>query len=103
MIAYAQSSADAAHAFVARFNEVILFPLITLLTAIALLMFLWGGFQFVVSSGNPEGRKTGQRHMLWGIIGMLIMLSAYAILTVAANTVPGVELDRYNQQDTFFR
>lgn len=101
MIAFAQGSTVAAHQFVARLNEVIFFPLITLLTAIALLMFLWGGFQFVLGSGNPEARKTGQRHMIWGIIGMLVMLSAYAILTVAANTVPGVDLDRYNQQDIF--
>ncbi|HMA77993.1 MAG TPA: hypothetical protein VKP88_02520 [Candidatus Paceibacterota bacterium] len=101
MIVYAQGSVAAAHGFVARFNEVILFPLIVLLSALALLMFLWGGLQYVLGAGNPEARKTGQRHMLWGIIGLLVMVSAYAILSVAVNTIPGAELDRYNQQNVF--
>lgn len=101
MYAYAQTSAEVAHSFVARINDVILFPLIALLTALALLLFLWGGFQYVLGSSNADVRSKGQRHMFWGIIGMLVMLSAYSILTVAANTVPGVELDRYNQQDIF--
>jgi multidrug transporter EmrE-like cation transporter len=101
MIAYAQTSVENARAFVERLNEVIIFPLITLLAAIALLLFLWGGLQFVLGAGNPEARKTGQRHMIWGIIGLLVMVSAYAILSVAVNTLPGAELDRYSTQGVF--
>lgn len=75
-----------AASFVETFNEVILFPLITLLIAVALLTFVYGGFEFITNANNSSGRETGRKHMLFGIIGMLVMLSALAILSLAANT-----------------
>lgn len=86
MIAHAQSAAAVAQGFVARLNEVILFPLITLLMAVALLIFLYGCFLYVARSGVEAERQRGSQHILWGIIGMLVMLSAYAILVIAAGT-----------------
>ena len=75
-----------AQTFVDKVNAIILFPLITLLTSIALLMFLWGAFEFVRGADSEDARNTGRRHMLYGIIGLLIMLSAYAIIKIAAST-----------------
>lgn len=76
----------AAEALLARINEVILFPLISLMIGVALLIFLWGAFQFVYQAGNEGAREVGRRHMLWGIIGFVIMLSALTILQIAAGT-----------------
>ena len=93
MQAHAQEAADIAQSFLDKINEAILFPLITLLMVVALLVFLWGGFQFVMGANDPSARTTGKQHLLWGVIGMLVMLSAYTILSIAANTfgvnVPG--------------
>lgn len=98
MFAYAQTvGTELAHSFVAQINQIILFPLITLMTAVALLVFLWGGFQYVLNAANDGKRAEGQKHMLWGVIGLLVMLSAYAILNIAANTIPSVDLDRYSR------
>ncbi|MFN3188483.1 MAG: hypothetical protein ACK42D_02995 [Candidatus Paceibacteria bacterium] len=84
---YAQSpGATVAASFVAKFNEVILFPIITLLIAVALLVFIYGAFKYIAGAGNPTARAEGQKHIMWGIIGMFVMLSAYAILSIAANT-----------------
>jgi len=84
---YAQSTGvTVAQQFVADFNEVILFPIITLLIAVALLVFMWGCFQYIANAANPTARAEGQKAMLWGIIGLFIMLTAYAILSIAANT-----------------
>ena len=86
-IAYASSHhTSVAQGFVAKINDVILFPLITLLLALALLLFLWGAFRFIAGAGDEEARTTGKRHMLFGVIGMLIMVSAFAILQIAAGT-----------------
>lgn len=49
-------------------------------------MFLWGGFQFILNAHNPTARETGKKHMIFGIIGLLVMVSAAAILAIAANT-----------------
>jgi hypothetical protein len=82
MIAYAADGAHvtAAKAALVKINEVILFPLMTLMIAIALLVFLWGAFEFVSSAASDEGQ------MMYGIIGLLVMISAYAILKIAAGT-----------------
>lgn len=93
--AYAATEAQiAAQCLVDKINQVVFFPLIGLLMAIAFLIFLWGAFEFVKNSDNEAGRQTGRTHLLYGTIGMLIMLSAYAILNIAAGTfglgLPGV-------------
>lgn len=100
MIAFAQTGTELAHSFVARINAVILFPLITLLTAVALVYFLWGGFQYVYNASNDTKRAAGKQHMIWGVIGLLVMLSAYSILSIAANTI-GVDTDQYNRPPQF--
>ncbi len=87
-IAHAAASPGVAEtqAFVAQFNSIILFPFIGFLTAVAVLIFMWGCFQYIVNSGNSSARAEGQKHIMWGIIGLLIMLMAYAILSLAAGT-----------------
>ncbi len=72
--------------FVSSVNEVILFPLITLLTAIAFLVFIYGCFEYISNANNPAARAVGQSHIMWSIVGMFVMLLAYGILAVAANT-----------------
>lgn len=86
MIAYA-APADVARGFLATFNEVILYPLITLMMVVALIVFLWGSFEFISNANNPGARDEGRKHILWGIIGLVVMASAYAILNVAAGTI----------------
>jgi hypothetical protein len=85
--AHAATNAQiAAMCFVDRINGAILFPLITLLSAVAFIVFLWGGFQYIKNADNEQGRQVGSAHMLYGVIGLLVMLSAYAILSIAAGT-----------------
>ena len=72
--------------FVAKVNEVILFPLIALLSGIALLFFLYGAAEYIMNAANDQGREQGKKHLFYGIIGLVIMLSAYTILSIAAGT-----------------
>lgn len=97
-IAYAATPGAAeAASFVAKFNEVILFPIIALLIGVALLVFMYGSFQYIANANNPTGREAGQKHIMWSIIGLFVMLSAYAILSLAANTLGlGDQLDCAN-------
>jgi len=84
--AQASDAQVAAQCFVNRINEVILFPLIALLMAVAFLLFLYGAFEYVKNSNNEAARETGRNHLVYGVIGMLVMLSAMAILGIAAGT-----------------
>ena len=77
---------EAAYAFVERFNEVILYPVILLLTGIAFLVFLYGCLIYITHAENSSAREEGRSHIIYSLIGMFVMLVAYAILTIAANT-----------------
>jgi hypothetical protein len=94
----AQSPGTAeAYEFVARFNEVILYPVILLLTGIAFLVFLYGCLIYITHAENSSAREQGRNHIIYSLIGMFVMLVAYAILTIAANTFGlGEELDCSN-------
>jgi hypothetical protein len=102
MYAYAASQAQiVAQGFLAKINDAILFPLITLLMAVALLIFLYGAFEYVRGAVSESDRETGKRHLLYGTIGMLVMLSAYALLSIAAATFNlGGELDNATYDGT---
>ena len=80
------TAAAEAASFVATFNEVILFPTIALLSAVALLVFLYGCAEYVMGASQEDARKKGVNHITFGIIGLVIMVSAYAILAIAAAT-----------------
>lgn len=84
--AAASSAEHAAQCFVNKINDAILFPLITLMMALAFLFFLYGAFEYVKNAGNDSAREIGRQHLFYGVIGMLVMLSAFAILNVAAGT-----------------
>jgi hypothetical protein len=72
--------------FVADFNRIILFPTIALLSAVAFLVFLWGTSQYFFNAANDQARQEGVKHITFGIIGLVIMVSAFAILSIAAST-----------------
>lgn len=93
MLAFAQSegAVTAAKSILARFEDAILFPIMSLLVAVAFLSFFYGAFQFVYGSSEGEVRAEGKKHMLWGIIGLFIMLSAMGLLRIAAGTF-GIEV-----------
>ncbi len=69
-----------------RIQGAILYPLVSLLMGVALLIFLWGVFRYISNAEGDEARETGKKHMLYGIIGLVVMVSAVAILEIAKAT-----------------
>ncbi len=43
--------------------------------------------KFIWNSGNAEKRQEGQTHMIYGVIGLAIMLSVYGIVTFILKTL----------------
>lgn len=75
---------------VANFSRVLIDPLIALLFGAGLLVFMFGVAEFLFNFnvlGKQDSKEVGKQHMLWGIVGMFIMVSALAILQFIANTV----------------
>lgn len=46
----------------------------------ALVMMVWGGFQWLTSAGSPDKVKSGTGTMLWAIIGLIVVLASYLLV-----------------------
>ncbi len=67
--------------------KLIVNPIIQVVFAVAIVIFVYGIFEFVRGADNPEVRKQGQQHMLWGLIGLAIMISVFTIMRILLNTL----------------
>jgi len=76
-----------AESFISKIETNIIQPIISLLFVLALAYFLWGIFEFVRNSSSDEGRKTGIKHMTWGIIGLFVMVSVVGIISIIKNSI----------------
>jgi hypothetical protein len=64
----------------------ILNPVMAVIFAAALVYFLYGLMVFLFSAGEESARSEGKQHMLWGVVGMLVMVSVFSILSLALHT-----------------
>jgi hypothetical protein len=69
-----------------KIDRYILNPIIILMFMIALAVFFWGIVQFISNADADKAREEGRQNILWGIIGMFIMVSAYGIIRVILAT-----------------
>lgn len=88
-VAHAQSAPASVIEFIGRVNQYFLNPLIVLMFAIALVTFIWGMFSFFGNKDNSEELEKGKRHILWGILGMAIMVSVFGIMNFISSTTIG--------------
>ena len=60
----------------------LLFMSSALAIIILFIMFVVGSFKYLTSAGNPEKVKSARSTLMYAIIGFVVFLSAYVILTV---------------------
>ncbi len=68
-------------------NTYIINPIIGFMIAVALIYFLYGVVVFLHGMDSEDKRKEGRKHMIWGIVGLFIMVSAFGIMNLICNTV----------------
>ena len=54
--------------------------------ALAALVFVWGVAQYVMAAGNEEARKTGKDKIVYGLIGLFVLVSFWGILSIITTT-----------------
>ncbi|KKQ03104.1 MAG: hypothetical protein US18_C0017G0013 [Parcubacteria group bacterium GW2011_GWB1_36_5] len=74
------------NSFLTNVNQQIINPLIIFLFALAMVYFLYGLVEFIGNGANDEKKTIGKSHMLWGVVGLTIMMGVWAILGVVLNT-----------------
>lgn len=61
---------------------------LTLLTALAVLVFLYGLMKNMFKGqGSDTARSEGRKLMLWGVIGLFVMTSVWGLVTIIASFV----------------
>ena len=58
--------------------------LIPILVAVALIYFIWGLLQFILSAGG-EDHEAGKTKMWWGIIALFVIVSIWGIVAYIGN------------------
>ncbi len=65
---------------------IIIDPLILLIFSVGFVVFLWGLVEFMRNVESESSRETGKQHMLWGLVGMFIMIAVQGIIAIALDT-----------------
>jgi len=73
--------------FIANIVEHIINPIIGIVFALGFALFLWGVASYILKSGNETDRQTGKDHIIWGLVGMLIMVAVGGIINMIRNTL----------------
>jgi Na+/melibiose symporter-like transporter len=96
-IAYAADNVDS---LLYRLNDKVINPLIEFAFIIALVVFLFGVMEFIRGAGNEEKRTKGKQHMLWGIVGFLVMFGVFGIINLIIGTfsIQGVTVTNKEQK-----
>ena len=68
----------------------ILNPILLLLTGIAGVVFIFGVLEFLWSLSKGQNPETGKLHMIWGVVGLFVMVGALGILNVIESIVQGL-------------
>ncbi len=55
-------------------------PLYQLAVGCAIIYFLYGIFKFIIDFNDPQKKNLGKSHLLYGTIGLFIILSVGGIL-----------------------
>ncbi|MBU6323248.1 MAG: hypothetical protein KGI41_00150 [Patescibacteria group bacterium] len=72
--------------FLANVEGAIVNPLITLIALAAFVLFLWGGVEFIMNAGDESKREEGKKKLIWGLVGLVVIFGAKAILSIALAT-----------------
>ncbi len=57
---------------------------------IAVIMILWGGFTWITAGGNEDKVATAKKIISAAVVGLIVVLLAWAIVTFVVNTADDV-------------
>jgi hypothetical protein len=57
--------------------------------SLALVMFIYGGFTWMLSSGNSDKVTKGKNTLVWASIGLVVIFSSYALVRFVLQGITG--------------
>ena len=90
---------DAMNDVIGRFTTYIIDPAILVIFSAGFFLFIWGLVVFLWKLNEGGDNKQEKAHMLWGIVGMFIMVSVWGIINLLDNTF-GLDVPTPKSQKT---
>lgn len=59
---------------------------IPFIIGLGVLVFIYGVFNFVTSAGDEEARAGAKQLIIWGIIGIFVMVSVWGLVNILSGT-----------------
>lgn len=81
-----------AQELVDKITSMVFQPLALLLFSVGFLVFIYGLVEFMYDPSNSSRQTTGKQHMIYGTIGLLIMVSIWGIVHLVTDTL-GLQRD----------
>lgn len=66
--------------FLNKVNDLILNPLILLVFAVSVIIFMYGVVRFLSLEDGDKAKVEARNAIIWGLVGMAIMFSVYGII-----------------------
>ena len=60
--------------------------IIPFLVGLAVLIIIWGVFNYIAGAGDEEKRAQAKQYIVWGVVGVFIMLSIWGLVNVLVNS-----------------
>ncbi len=75
--------------FINNLATTVLNPLIVLMFVGATIYFVYGVVLYIKNSSSDTERQKGAQHIMWGLVGIVIMMGVYTILEIARRSILG--------------
>lgn len=64
------------------FIQSVIGVLVTIAGLVSVIFFVWGGFGYITSSGNPEALDRSKKTIMYSAIGLVIVLGAFVFTNI---------------------
>ncbi len=69
-----------------RIIDYIIDPALRVVFTLGLFLFIWGIVEFLWGVKDGKNTEQGKNHIIYGLLGMLIMVSVYGIIALIVNS-----------------
>lgn len=78
--------AESGEEILQRIITYVIDPALRVVFTLGLLLFIWGIIEFLWGVKDGQVEQKGKNHIVYGLIGMLIMVSVYGIIALIVNS-----------------
>ena len=86
VLAFAQTTTATDAFTLLRVLQNVVDAVIPFVIGLAVLVFIYGVFNFVTSAGDEEARAGAKQLIIWGIIGIFVMVSVWGLVNILSRT-----------------